>query len=220
MRTRLIITFLLFACMFKAQNGPKISKKIKKMNPLSFDLYYGNKVFTKNFYSQLNSANKIDFNLPIQQLGIGFTNYDRLSTLWYDNSIQMAFYYYLPNTIVINDTIKSIISGFAYSFGLGPSFFRKSKYFRLNTSLGFNTGRTTLTQIEDKTLKNSFFAPKILFQPKIIIKRFCFSLLLDYSYDISNKSWKQLNNAKDSYGLNQFDQSGYSFVVSIGYCPL
>ncbi len=220
MTKKLIVIFILISFILTAQKkGTKISKKEKTINPLSFDLYYGSTIYTKNFYNQLNTSNSINFNLPVRQIGIGFTNNDFTPNPWYRLSNQMGFNYYLPNKVLINDTIKSTISGFSYSFGLGRDFFRKSKYFRFNTYLGFNTGRTTLTQIDNMTLKNSFFSPKILVQPKIIVKRFCLSLLFSYSYDISNKNWKQTNNDNDNYSLDKFDQSNYALFISIGYCP-
>ena len=214
------IIFLIFAQTLSAQNGnDTTSKKVKKVNPSTLDIYYGNSIFFNNFYNQLNYTDKVNFNLPIRQFGIGLSNFGWWSFGRNPGTFQTSFTYLLNSKLTFQDTIQSKISGFSYSFSMGKDVIKKSKYFKLNTYIGFNTGRTVLTELDDINLNNPFFAPKILLQPKVIIRRLCFSLLVDCSYDISNKNWKKTNNSKTKYQLDKFDQSKLTLLFSIGYRP-
>lgn len=218
-----LLIFLFFALTLNAQKkSDTTSIQNKKVWPFSIDIMYGQSIFFKNFYNQLNSFEKLNINLPIRQFGIGYSNYDRHFGPGNNLTIrsQASFNYFMTNNLIFNDTTKSEIKGFSVSYSIGKNFFKKSKYFRFNTYFGFNTGRTVLTKQDNLNLKNPFFAPKILLQPKVIIKRLCFSLFLDYCYDISNKNWKKLNKSNTQYYLDKFDQSKLTFMFSIGYRPV
>ncbi len=219
MKLKLLLIFLLTSFCLNAQKKADKLKRNHKINPLSLDLYYGKSIFRENFYSQLNSINARNFSLPVQQIGIGFSNAYVAATPWISFSNQMNYTYFMTNKVLINDTIQSNISGFSYACGFGKAFFKKSNIFRLTAYLGFNTGRTKLTQFDNLNVKNQFFAPKILLQPKIILKHFCFSMMIDYAWDLSHPNWKKMYLSKSKYNLNTFNQSKMTILLSLGYCP-
>lgn len=200
------------------QRKKKKLDRFKDFNPLTFELYYGNSVFTKNFH-RLNTVDGFDPKLPIRQIGLGLSNYDFQADPRRFVSAEYGLSFYLPESIILNDTIRSSISGFCWNMGLGKPFFKKTKTFRLNFYLGFNTGRTALTGGDNLYLKNAYFAPKATLQPKLIIKRICISLIFNYSYDISDQNWKKMRRNNNDYSLDKFDQTNFSAFVALGYRP-
>ena len=41
----------------------------------SFDLYFGYRVYSQDFYKQLNTLNSIELNMPLKIIGIGTSGY-------------------------------------------------------------------------------------------------------------------------------------------------
>ncbi|MDI9341819.1 MAG: hypothetical protein QM534_14710 [Sediminibacterium sp.] len=215
-----IIFFLVFFVftLSAQRKSTKNSRNKRTPRPFSFDLYYGHSIANNNYYNQLNSTSSINFNRPIRQIGIGYSNLYLFFSGGAGLCNQMGFYYYINTPIHLNDTLTPHLSGYAYSFAFGKSFFKQSKYFILNTYIGFNTGRTVLRNVHNAAFKNPFFAPKLLIQPKIFTKRLCFSLLLHYCHDTSGKNWKLKSGTDSGFRLERFDQSNYGVLAAIGYC--
>lgn len=225
---KLLILFLITLSLgANAQVGKiKVKKeKEKKENPvkpvfysiLTFDLYYGCRAYDKDYYNQLNTPAKMDIKLPMSFAGVGISGWDHYTKnqMWV---FQANYYKIIPTRVMIEDSLNTKLSGYVFGYGFGPSIATRRKRLSVAAYLGFNTGRTTLSKNDVITLKNQFFSPKVTLQPKLIIKRFVLSLMLEAEYDVSNPKWKQtVFERKDLYLLQPFHQSCYTAVVSIGY---
>jgi hypothetical protein len=218
---------LLFFTAFFIQATAQVNKiKIEKEKPpapkfyhqTTLDLYYGNRVYINNLYSQLNTVERTSLSTPPSVIGVGFSGNDHYRsrrTTFYGN-----YYKVIPATLMIEDSLKTTLSGFVFGGGFGPSFSNLKRTLNLNIYLGFNTGRTTLINNEYISQKNPFFSPKISIQPKVIIKRFAISLIVEAEYDVSNPAWKAKRwNKKEAHPLSSFNQTGYTGIISIGYKP-
>lgn len=219
----LLIIILLSFKAFSQATKIKIKKEKEKeekpvsFNQFSFDVYYGNRVYNNNYYNQLNTIDHIDLNLPTRLIGIGFSGYAHgfKSDRW----VFLANYYkIIPTRILIDDSLRTKLSGYVAGYGLGLAISSLKRKLNLNVYLGFNTGRTILTQNDYISQKNQFFSPKISIQPKVIIKRLAISLMLEAEYDVSNPKWKQpVFERKGPYLLQPFKQSCLTGLVSLGY---
>jgi hypothetical protein len=202
--------------------------KVEKEKPVkslayaqtTFDLYYGNRIYINNYYSQLNTVSKTSLSTPPMVVGLGISGYHH----YFGARSRMKFFsnYYkvIPATVMIEDSFKTTLSGFVFGAAVGPSFSNSKKTLNLNIYLGFNTGRTTLINNEYISQKNPFFSPKISIQPKIMIKRFAISLIVEAEYDVSNPAWKSKRwNSKDPHQLLSFNQTCYTAIISVGYRP-
>lgn len=192
----------------------------KFYNQLTVDLYYGNRIYIDNYYQQLNTVEHASLSTPPAVAGIGVSGYEH----FFPRPGRMRFlgnyYKVIPATVKIQDSLTTTLSGFVFGAALGPSFSNLKKTLNLNIYLGFNTGRTTLINNEYISQKNPFFSPKISIQPKVIIKRFAISLIVEAEYDVSNPSWKAKRwNKKAAHPLSPFHQTCYTGIVSIGYRP-
>jgi hypothetical protein len=220
MTKRLFIFLLLLStATYGQKKSSKSSKKVDPMKAFSLDFYYGNTIYNNSFYNQNNTLNKINFTLPTRQIGIGFSDYyiainPRINTL-----TQISYNYFFPEKILINDTLRSSMSGFSYSFGLGKLFFRTLKHFRLNVYCGFIAGRNKLITEGNVNFKNPFFSPKVLLQPKFLFGRIALSIIFNYNYDISSTTWSKINTTSSDIKINRFNQTNYNLTFSIGYRP-
>ena len=151
-------------------------------------------------------------------LGAGFSGHGY--TLERDGRItaQLNYYKVLPTRIMIEDSLKTKISGYAIGMGIGYGLANAKKTISIAGYLGFNTGRTTLSKNEYISQKNQFFSPKIMIQPKLIIKRISISVILEAEYDVTNPGWNRpIFERKDPYLLKPFHQNCFTGLVSIGY---
>ncbi len=186
----------------------------------TLDVYYGNRIYINNIYSQLNTVERTSLSTPPSVVGFGVSGYDHIFPR--SRRIRTLFNYYkvVPATVMIQDSLKTTLSGFVFGAAFGPSFSNLKKTVNLNIYLGFNTGRTTLINNEYISQKNPFFSPKISIQPKVIIKRFAISLIAEAEYDVSNPAWKAKRwNKKAAHPLSSFNQTCYTGIISIGYKP-
>lgn len=227
MNKLLLAFFMIFSICTAAQVGKiKIKKekgkKEKASKPmvysiLTLDLYYGNRVYDKDYYKKLNTLNKLDLKLPMTFAGIGISGWDHYTRnrMWV---FQANYYKIIPSRVMIEDSLNTKLSGYVFGYGFGPSIATPKKRLSLAAYLGFNTGRTTLSKNDLITQKNQFFSPRMTIQPKAIIKRFSISLMLSAEYDVSNPMWRQtVFERKDLYLLYPFHQTCYTALISIGY---
>jgi hypothetical protein len=186
----------------------------------TLDLYYGNRVFAKNYYGQLNTADSMNLNGRPKIAGFGYSGY-RYS-VGRGRSIglysQMNYYKIIPENIMIEDSLSTKLSGFVYGLGFGTGLYSADRKLSITAYLGFNTGRTTLSKNKFITQKNQFFSPKVMIQPKVIIKKLVISLIVEAEYDVSNPMWKQTRfERKDPYLLIPFHQTCFTGLVSLGW---
>ncbi len=182
----------------------------------SFDLYYGYRVYSQDFYKQLNTINSIELNMPLQTVGIGISGYFPVQRKggFYGHFIYNQI---LPQSIKIQDTLTGKISGYVFSFACGRTLVKSLKNFSLNYYIGFNTGRTRLYSNDLIRQKNYFFSPKVGIQPKIKIGRIGLTCIIEYEYDITNPSWKKMSfRPAEIIKANSLRQSG--ITGQLGFC--
>lgn len=229
MHKLLLFIFIICSFNFFSQTTKiKIKKeKEKKETPVkpdyyhnqTIDLYYGYRVYDKSYYNQINSIDKkIDTKLPLQIVGVGFSGHDYAVTRSGNVTGQINYYKVLPTRVMIEDSLRTKISGYALGLGVGYGLANLKKTISIAGYIGFNTGRTTLSKNEYISQKNQFFSPKIMIQPKLIIKRISISVILEAEYDVTNPGWNRpIFERKDPYLLKPFHQNCFTGIVSIGY---
>jgi hypothetical protein len=227
----LLICILIPFCFFSQTTKIKIKKEEEekvKVKPkietenrphgLTIDLYYGNRVFKKNYYDQFNSTQKLDLTSPPRVIGIGFSGYNTPVNRNLNFVSQGNYYKILPVNILISDSLKTKFSGYVLGLGLGFGISTLNRNVSLDVYVGFNTGRTTLSKNEFISQKNQSFSPKVSIQPKIIIKRIAISLMIDAEFDVSNPAWKPtVFEKKAAYLLKPFDQTCMTGLIGLGY---
>lgn len=225
MHKLLALFFLAFLVPAAAQvNRIKIEKEKppapKFYNQVTFDLYYGNRVYINNFYNQLNTVERSSLSMPPSVIGVGLSGNNHPVSLRRKYSSFINYYKVIPATAIIEDSLKTTISGFIIGGAAGVAFSNLKKTLNLNIYLGFNTGRTTLINNEYISQKNPFFSPKTSIQPKVIIRRFAISLIAEAEYDVSGSAWKaKRRNKKAAHPLTPFNQTCYTGIISVGYRP-
>lgn len=229
MHKLLLFIFIICSFNFFSQTTKiKIKKeKEKKETPVkpefyhngSIDLYYGYRVYDKSYYNQINSIDKkIDPNMPLQIIGIGVSGYNHTLNAKGKLYNQINYYKIIPTRVMIEDSLNTKISGYAIGCGIGYGIGTSKKTLSISGYIGFNTGRTTLSKNEYISQKNQFFSPKIMIQPKLIIKRISISVILEAEYDVTNPGWNRpIFERKDPYLLKPFHQNCFTGIVSIGY---
>jgi hypothetical protein len=176
------------------------------------------RVYNKNYYNQLNTKDGFNQSNPPCFAGIGYSGYRFAIGRKASMLIQMNYYKIIPSRIFIEDSLNTKLSGFVYGFGIGKGLFTKNRKLSISAYLGFNAGRITLSKNDLITQKNQFFSPKITIQPKVIIKKFVISLIIEAEYDVSNPKWKQTTfEKKQPYLLLPFHQTCFTGILSIGW---
>ncbi len=229
MHKLLLLLFILFSDSYFSQ-PTKI--KVKKEKPKtdrpvvaehyhnqSLDFYYGYRVYDKSYYNQINSIDKkIDTKLPLQIVGVGFSGHDYAVARSGNVTAQINYYKVIPTRIMIQDSLRTKISGYALGLGVGYGLANLKKTISIAGYIGFNTGRTTLSKNEYISQKNQFFSPKITIQPKFIIKHISISLIIEAEYDVTNPGWNRpIFERKDHYLLQPFHQNCFTGLISLGY---
>lgn len=228
---KLLLLFFIFLSLASFSQTTKIKVKKEKeekgkpvkptfYHHISLDLYYGNRVFAKTYYDQVNTIDHINLKRPLTFAGIGISGYEAHINRSGRVLTQMNYYKIIPDRVAIEDTISTKISGFVFGYGLGFSIATTKKKLSLSTYFGFNTGRTTLSKNEFISQKNQFFSPKISLQPKLILGHFALSLMLEAEYDVTNPAWHQTTfERKEPHLLKPFQQTCFTGLISIGYKP-
>ncbi|MGZ4056674.1 MAG: hypothetical protein ACXVPU_11140 [Bacteroidia bacterium] len=227
---RIIILLLIFLpSVIMSQVGtikvekpkPPETKPVKdsSQNEISyFNLYYGYKFFQQDFQGKFNTLQKYNYNKPIQLIGFGLSGPTVVTRSSRNYYCQSLFHIVVPQSVLLNDSIKSKVTGFVYSFGLGGYLITKSKKFYTGFYLGVNTGRLRFYGNEIIRQKNPFFSPKIGIQPKVLIGKLTISLILEAEYDISKTNWRRMTFAnKDKINIEQFRQTGITTLLGISY---
>ncbi len=199
----------------KKDNSAK-SENIQLGN--SLDLYYGYKFFQDNFSNKFNTTENFNWNSPVQIIGFGETGpvtINRSSRTCY---AQLLYSQVVPQPIWLNDTIKCKTTGGILNFGIGGYVHSKSRNFYFNFYGGFNTGRLRFYQNEIVRQKNPFFSPKVGIQPKLQIRKFVISLIVEAEYDISKLNWRKTIRANDTkITIDRFKQTGYTVLLGVSY---
>lgn len=229
MHKLLLLLFILFSGSYFSQptkikvkkEKPKTDRPVvaKHYHNQSLDFYYGYRVYDKSYYNQINSIDKkIDTKLPLQIIGVGFSGHDYAVARSGNVTAQINYYKVLPTRVMIQDSLRTKISGYALGLGVGYGLANFKKTISIAGYIGFNTGRTTLSKNEYISQKNQFFSPKITIQPKVIIKHISISLIIEAEYDVTNPGWNRpVFERKDPYLLKPFHQNCFTGLISIGY---
>jgi hypothetical protein len=183
MKTTTFVILMTFVTVFlTAQNNQKHGLN-------SFDFYYGYRVYSQEFYKQLNTINSIELNKPLQTVGIGTSGYFPVQRMggFYGHFVYNQI---IPQSIKIQDTLTGKISGYIFSFACGRTLIKSLRNFSLNYYIGFNTGRIRLYENPLIREKNYFFSPKVGIQPKIKIGKIGLTFIVEYEYDVTNPNWK------------------------------
>jgi hypothetical protein len=192
----------------------------------AYEFYYSSKVFNNQFYNSFNQIDHINFQLPLNEIGIGLSGRICVGSMSsYDNQNcfdgQFSYKAIIPVKLTINDTLISTISGSTISINCGKDLYFSSSNFDLIISGGLDFGRIVLTNSAYKTQKNPFFSPTVSITPRVKIKHFVMSLKIDCWNDISKASWRPTLisrlSKENSYSINNFRQSGIRFSIGIGY---
>ncbi|MBK7668661.1 MAG: hypothetical protein IPJ32_15785 [Sphingobacteriaceae bacterium] len=153
---------------------PKEKKEEDFRSIISFDIVYGQKVFAKNFYKQLNTFDSLNFEAPVNFIGFGFSGHNYAVNTRSNFAIIMYFNFILPQPIKIKDTVSTKLNGFAYNLGWGKALKGPKQRLSLGFFIGFNTGFTKSKTAELGKQVNPFFSPKIAIQPRLAIKKLRF----------------------------------------------
>lgn len=225
----LFIFFFCLATKVTAQTGtikiekpkpetPKTAKDSVQKTLTTFDVYYGYKVFIHDFQGKFNTLQNFDISSPIQLIGLGESGpilINRVSGTYYGH---ILYNQVVPQSLYINDTIKSKITGFVFGLACGGYFNSKSENFYFNFYLGFNTGRLRFYENELIRQKNQFFSPKIGIHPRFHIKKFTIGIIAEAEYDISKTSWKKMAASKgEKIIIDKFKQTAGTVSIGISY---
>lgn len=193
----------------------------------SVDLCFGLKVFNSTFYNSISTIGDQFFvNAPVYEIVFAGTgrmvigsNFGLDKGIPYDG--HFSYHLILPAAIMLNDTLKMVMTGSTFSFGFGKDLLYMFSNFDLVVSGGIDIGRIALSYPKYKYMKNPFFNPMLSVQPKVKIKRFVISLRVDCWNDISNTKWKQAffdkSFDKINYDVKNFRQSGMRFQLGVGF---
>lgn len=208
MKLPLILLLLLVGAAAYSQCGS---------GPDSFDVYYGYRSFSGNFYNQFSKITKPDLSLPLQVVGVGVSG-RFIVTRGSNFNGHFTYSKVIPQRIKVQDTLSGKVGGFFVSFGYGTSLIRVPRVFDLDVYTGFNTGRIKITGNELLQQKNPFFSPKIGLQTKLTLCNIAISLRGEYEYDISKVNWRRTLVANENkVNLAGFRQTGITALLGIGY---
>jgi hypothetical protein len=183
----------------------------------SLDLYFGFRNLDQSFYNQLNTTDKINPSMPLRTIGIGESGVSAVTRNFYFYG-HLIYNHVIPQTIIIQDSIKGKITGFIFSGAFGGVLKTKSERLALIYYTGFNTGRLRMFQNELIRQKNPFFSPKIGLQPKINFGPLSLTFFAEYEYDISKSSWRKTSLADNNkIKINTLRQTGITGQIGIGY---
>ena len=217
------ILLLFSSALFSQVSTIKIQKeKAPEVKPArtgthSLDLYFGYLAYQDDFYKQLNTGEHLNFNLPPQVVGIGFSGYEWAIGPTYF-TFQADAQKYLPQFITIHDTIQAVYSGARFGMGVGKRFSNQNGNLSISGYLGFNSGRSTLKNKDLISVQKPFFCPKISIQPKIILKNVALSLTITAQGDVTDLKWfPAYSNGKEKIPLANMSQTGISAVIGMGY---
>lgn len=128
-----------------------------------WDVYYGYRISNQVFYNQLNTINYFKFGSPLQIMGVRWKINSSGNHKGLFEKGHMGYSQILPQTIVVQDTLKGKITGGFFNFALG--YHIETQVVRLIIYLGFNTGQLNIFKNDLIRQKNPMFAPKIGIQP-------------------------------------------------------
>lgn len=194
-------------------------------------LTYGLISYRKDFQGQLNKWDATKIGNPIQVVGFHVNGpvYQSTGSGERRTYMDLQFNKYLPQRIVLNDSVTGVISGSSFAYSEAYDFFKKSDHFDLALGGGFNFGRLKLNEqawsffdvrSNQLHLKNMLICPKAILQLRVMTKGISFMATAEFQYDVSNSDWKEKlwsRRKPDSYPVSGFNQTGFCCFIGIGY---
>jgi hypothetical protein len=210
------------AALAQTENPKKIKVEKEKSSPTkrasmtSVDVLYGQKVFGKTTPAQIKQIDTLKYNWPTKYIGIGFSALENQinprNTVYWNMFTNLIY----PQSLRI-DSVNYDLQGFIYNvqMGIGPR--ARRKIFTIIVAAGFNTGVLRTKSDISGIQYNPFFAPCISLQPKLIIKRIAFSLIVNCDNDISNPAWKSFSAKEPEQFMQGLNQTSFSAMATLGY---
>jgi hypothetical protein len=198
------VVLLTFACRLSGQS-------------VSVELSYSDKFYDNSFYAQLPSRSSISLFQAPHWIGVHAVEH-ALYGAHGQMAAAVSMEQMLPYTITINDSIRAKMTGFSMGLPLfGFDLLRRSKMVDFLIVAGANVGRLGLGGDDRVRSKNPFISPKLLVMPRIALGKLVISAKAEYSYDVSEKQWKnRMFGPKHTAAIQSFNQSGLTFGVSAG----
>ncbi len=112
---------LFFLTAYLIPTATQVNKiKIEKEKPptpkfyhqVTLDLYYGTRIYSNNYYNQLNTVERTSLSTPPCVVGIGISGYDHLLPRSRRLRTLANYYKVIPATIRIQDSLSTTLSGF------------------------------------------------------------------------------------------------------------
>lgn len=206
----IIVFLILFQLSAIGQN------KSSNQEEAWWDVYYGYRVSNRNFYNQLNTINSFKFGSPLQTVGVRWKIFFGTHHRIFKNG-HIGYSQILPQTIVIQDTLKGKITGGFFNFAFG--YYIKTKAVNLMVYLGFNTGQLNIYKNDLIRQKNPTFSPKVGIQPWFRFKKFAITPIVEYEYDISKTKWKQtwFFKSENIVGIAPLRQSALTVQIGLNF---
>lgn len=182
----------------------------------SYDFIFGTKLYENDFYNQLKTLKNFEILQPINYFGISGHEYMG----YLSNQYSGVFYYQtIPQNIVLSDSVNCKITGKSYGIKYGYDFFGWSESKNCILSLYLNLGRMVIKETDSSMfkMKNQFVSPGISIEPRIVFNKITCSIIAEYNYDVSGKSWKRTSKSNNYFLLDNFNQSGINLIFSIGF---
>lgn len=213
----ILFSFILSISAFAQNKSDTINSRDGDL--ASLEIIYGNHFYKSPVNNQFNSLKSFNLYQPVQSVGLSFTNVyiinrERKQTM------HISYSQIIPQTVFINDTLKSKINGYVFSINLVSfDITKNSKSMSTPFGLGFNTGRLKLQSDSYKPQKNPFFAPAFFLNPRFLIGKVVLGVRFDYQFDISRKGWRSVINTKKdlSFPVKDFNQTGLIVNLSLGW---
>lgn len=202
----------------KEKESKKEQRRKAALNSMmSIDVYYGTIVYKDDFYKQLNTGTSYSIDRPPTFAGVGISGFERAIGPTYF-VFEMNAQKYIPQQLIVNDSIKSTFSGGSFGLGIGKRFASANRNLSITCYLGFNSGRCTLANSENISAQKQFFCPKVSIQPKIMIKRLAISIVVAAQGDVTSAKWlpRYFNNHNE-ITINGLYQTGFIGMLSLGY---
>lgn len=183
---------------------------------VSIGLSYSNKFYDNSFYRQLPSRNNVAPFAAPHWIGVQVVECWPHGVRGQMVSL-VTMEQMLPYRIIINDSIKARMTGFNLGIPLFGMDLLKSKNVDFLIVGGVNVGRVNLGGDNRVRAKNPFISPKLLVAPRICLGKIVISGMVEYSYDVSGKQWKnRMFGAKHTSAIQPFNQNGFTLGVGAG----
>ena len=181
--------------------------------------FYGEKYFINDFQSQFKTINSLDYNTPLNYIGIAVLGEFNINR-WYAYPGQLMYTFIIPSVINVNDSIKETTYGFNFKLSLAGQWLVKKRNLRIFLTEGLYAGRLKVIDQDKKRLKNSnqgIFGSLILC---VHSGRFSLFAMTELDLDITQSKWQKIWVAKrQNNELPNFNQSAINIALGIRFSP-